>query len=239
MVERMAASYEVIAFDALGTGLSDRARPTTTISQEVEILDEVLNAAGVGSQRRASLFCSSIAASTAIRYAARHPENIRSLVLFGATLKGADLGSLEARQALLRLIRAHWGLGSALLSDVFVPDLNPEDRRWFSIWQRGAADGDIAAGRLEMYYDSDVSSDAADLSTPALIIHRADDRAVRSDLGAAVAAAIPSASFQTVVGSSHLCFLGDWQEVCDLALAFLAETVTSLPRWTLWRVHSP
>ena len=231
LVDRLAMSHEVVCFDPPGTGLSDRDQSTSTLDQEVAVLGSVLEEIGVGPQRRSSLFCSSIAASTAIRYASRHPEKVHRMVLFGATLKGADLGSDKAREALLRLVREHWGLGSRMLSDIFVPELDVADRHWFDEWQRRCTGGYTAATRLEMYYDSDVSDEAARIAAPTLVVHRSGDRAVRHELGVALAAAIEGATLATVDGSSHLCFLGDWEAIADLAIPFLeAHVETSLPR---------
>lgn len=231
LVDRLAVSHEVVCFDPPGTGLSDRDHSTSTLDQEVDVLGSVLEEIGVGPRRRASLFCSSIAASTAIRYASRHPERVHRLVLFGATLTGADLGSENAREALLGLVREHWGLGSRMLSDIFVPELDAADRHWFDEWQRLCTSGTTAATRLEMYYDSDVSDDAAQVTAPTLVVHRSDDRAVRYELGVQLAAAIEGATLAMVDGSSHLCFLDDWEAIAELATSFLeAQVETSLPR---------
>ncbi|MDX1447542.1 MAG: alpha/beta fold hydrolase [Acidimicrobiia bacterium] len=231
LVERLAESHEVVCFDAPGTGLSDRNRRTTSLDDEVVVLEAVLQAVGAGQHRPASMFCSSIAASTAIRHAAHHPEAVHRLVLFGATLKGADLGSDSARGALLRLVREHWGLGSRMLSDIFVPDLDADERHWFDEWQRLCTDGATAASRLEMFYESDVSADAALVTAPTLVVHRSGDSAVGPELGARTAAAIEDATLAMLDGSSHLCFLGDSAGVAELVLSFLeAETEHSLPR---------
>ena len=231
LVERLAGSHTVVSIDPPGTGLSDRGATTASIDQEVAVLAAVLGELGVGARKPASLFGSSIAASTAIRYASRHAADVHRLVLFGATLRGGDLGPESGRTALLRLVREHWGLGSRLLRDTFAPDLDPDDRRWFDGWQRSATDGATAAERLEMYYDSDVTADAAAVAAPTMVIHRTHDRAVRPELGADVAATIPGAVLETVDGSAHLCFLGDWVGIADLVVPFLeAEPESSLPR---------
>lgn len=230
MVGRLAERHEVITFDPMGTGLSDRQGTTASIDDEAALLGLVLEAAGVRPERRASLFCSSIAASTAVHYAARHPELIDRLVLFGATVHGASLGTDRSRQALLALIRGHWGLGAQALVDIFIPDAGPADRQWFRSWQRACADGAVAAARLEMYYESDVSAELTRIAFPTLVIHRAGDRAVKPDLGAGLAAAIENAVFEVVPGADHLCFMGDWERIADLVTRFLTAPGAALPR---------
>ncbi len=220
LVEQLALSNEVICFDPPGTGLSDRDATTSSIDEEVELLRSVLEAVGVGPSRQVSMFCSSIAASTAIRFAALEPGLVQRMVLFGGTLRGDALVPDDARQALLSLIRAHWGLGSKAMRDIFIPGLGSEDWKWFDSWQRQCTDGETAALRLQMYYESDVSSEAAQVRAPTLVLHRVDDQAVRFSNGAAMAAAIAGATLEPVDGAAHLCFLGDWRQVADLTVPF-------------------
>ncbi len=230
VVERLAESHRVICFDAIGTGLSERGAATCSLDDEVEVLRLVVDAVGLNIGTRASLFASSIAASTAVRFSVRYPALVDRLVLFGAALRGADLGPVEARIALLDLIRAHWGLGSHTIADIFVPDLDREDRDWFDRLQRASADGPTAARRLQMYYESDITEDASRVSVPTLVLHRQSDRAVRVELGVQVASAIEGAMFEVVPGKTHLCFLGDWRSIIDPVTLFLARRDTaSLP----------
>ena len=228
LLERLAESHEVICFDPPGTGLSDRALSTNSINDEVALLGSILEAVGVGSNHKVSMFCSSIAASTAIRFAALHAELVERLVLFGGSMRGENLAPEDARYALLDLIRGHWGLGSRVLSDIFVPGVGAEEREWFHAWQRQCTNGETAALRLQMYYESDVSTDAGHVKAPTLVLHRVNDQAVRLSHGAAIAAAIDGATLEPVGGAAHLCFLGDWHQVADLVVPFLEATSVSM-----------
>lgn len=226
LVESLAEAFRVLSFDPPGTGLSERERTTSTIDDEVAVLESVLDAAKIGSSR-VSLFSSSIAASTAVRFAATHPQQVERLILYGGALRGDDLGSEVARSSLLSLLRGHWGIGSRTITDLFVPDASPGDRDWFDAWQRKSADGETVARRLELYYSSDVTADAARVSAPTTVLHREDDRAIRSQHGRALAAAISGATYRSLSGSSHLCFFGDWQGVSEAALEFLRTPIGS------------
>lgn len=224
LLTRLAESHRVVTFDPPGTGLSERGISTASIEEEEALLERVLEAAGVGPHGPVSMFCSSIAASTAIAFSAHHPHVVKRLVLFGGSLRGKDLAPPDARDSLLDLVRGHWGLGSRALSDIFVPDVSSEDRKWFHAWLRRSTDGETAARRLEMYYSSDVSAAAAEVRAPTLVLHRAGDRAVRSTQATALAAAISEATLQPLEGSAHLCFLGEWHRVADLAIPFLERS---------------
>jgi len=231
LMERLSETHRVICYDAPGTGMSERHVTPTSIDDEVDVLGAVLDAAGVTPKMPASLFSSSIAASTSIRMAAKRPDLIRALVLFGATPRGEDLAPPDARDALLSLIRTHWGLGARAIRDIFLPDVGADDREWFESFQRQSADAEIAARRLEMYYSSDVTADAGQVRAPTLVLHRVDDRAVQFSHGAELAAAINGARLEPVDGSAHLCFLGDWSQIADLVIPFLEPTpINTLPR---------
>ena len=60
-------------------------------------------------------------AATAAAYTAARPHQVNRLVLYGSFARGADIAPDAARTALLEVIATHWGLGSRLLADVFVP----------------------------------------------------------------------------------------------------------------------
>jgi pimeloyl-ACP methyl ester carboxylesterase len=231
LVGSLAEKHQVVCFDPPGIGLSERRGSTGSIGDDVAVLSAVRETVGVSAQRRVGLFCSSIAASVAVRFAAQRPDLVDRLALFGAALTGEELASSKARLALLQLVRSHWGLGSRAMADIFVPDAGSADREWFETFQRRSADGETAAARLEVYYASDVALDARRVRAPTVVIHREGDRAVDPRLGAGVAAAIPGATFESVSGSAHLCFLGDWSEVADVVVSFLDENApATLPR---------
>ena len=104
--------------------------------------------------------------------------------------------------AILAAVRAHWGLGSRLLSDLFlgVPNLRSIALARF---QREAATAETAAALLELVYRLDVRGYLPLVRQPTLVVHCHDDRAVPYRLGRAVAAAIPGATFIPLQGSAH------------------------------------
>ena len=61
---------------------------------------------------------------------------------------GADMASPAAQAAMLDLVRRHWGLGSRMLADVFMPGATADERAAFARYQRRVASSDEAAGEL-------------------------------------------------------------------------------------------
>jgi DNA-binding CsgD family transcriptional regulator len=119
-------------------------------------------------------------------------------------------------------VRAHWGLGSRLLSDIFLGDADAAEHERFASLQREAATAETAAALLRFVYRLDVREHLPLVRAPALVVHRRDDRAVPYRLGRQVAAAIPGATFIPLRGSAHFPWHGDADSVvraCREALA--------------------
>jgi DNA-binding NarL/FixJ family response regulator len=120
-------------------------------------------------------------------------------------------------------VRAHWGLGLKALAGAFVTDPTAEEMeelRWF---QRTSASADVAAGLLEMYYDTDIRALLPAVQARTAVLHREGDRGTRFELGREVAALIPGAALIPLEGASHLFYHGDWAAVLDATLGFLSE----------------
>ena len=113
-IEGLAAGRMVVRYDRLGTGLSDRERPPETFTPEFEdatlcaVLDELR-------LEHVTLMGVSCGGCTAVSFAARRPERVDRLVLYGSYADGHALGPPEARTGMVSLVRSHWGLGSRLL----------------------------------------------------------------------------------------------------------------------------
>jgi pimeloyl-ACP methyl ester carboxylesterase/DNA-binding CsgD family transcriptional regulator len=219
-VEGLAAGRMVVRYDRLGTGLSDRERPSETFTPEFEdaTLCAVLDELGL---TRMTLMGISCGGCTAVSFAARRPERVDRVVIYGSYAQGHALGPPQARTGMINLVRSHWGLGSRLLADVFGPDWSPEDRAAFTASQRAAADAEVAADLLTLIYETDVRDDLPKVRAPALVVHREHDRAMRLRGGREVAALLPHADLVTLPGHAHLPWHGDGDAVLRAIAPFL------------------
>jgi pimeloyl-ACP methyl ester carboxylesterase/DNA-binding CsgD family transcriptional regulator len=224
-VEALGRTRRVIRYDRLGCGLSQRERPpeTMSIDYEADLLGALVDELELG---RVSVFGSSCGGPTAVAYAARNPERVDRLVLYGSYANGADLGSSDLRRATVELVRTHWGLGSRMLADLFVPSADAGDRDAFAAFQRHSADTAMAAALMELTWDTDVSELATSLDAPVLVVHRRGDRAIRFRAGEQLAALVPNADLVELDGDAHPPWYGD---VDDLARAIAPFLGTSAP----------
>jgi pimeloyl-ACP methyl ester carboxylesterase/DNA-binding CsgD family transcriptional regulator len=227
-IERLAERFTVIRYDKPGCGLSDRDGIDLSFEGQVAAALAVADAVGAG---RFCLFGASQGGQVAAAIAARYPERVEALVLYGMCASGADLAPAEVRDSLVALVRAHWGLGLKALGGAFVTD-PPEDVDGFARFQRASASAAVAAGLLEVYYGTDIRALLPGIRARTAVLHREGDKGTRFELGRQVAALIPGAVLIPLPGSSHLFYHGDWPGVLEAVLGFLGEPASAGPRLT-------
>ena len=219
--EGVAAGYTLIRYDRLGVGMSDRILRESDLCLDAEVatLRALLDAMEL---ERVSLVGGSSGSCTAIAFAAAFPERVERLVLYGSYPQGSALTAPGVGDVILSAVQAHWGLGSRMLSDIFLGAADSAERERFAQLQREAATAETAAALLGLVYRLDVREHLPLVRRPALVVHRRDDRAVPYRLGREVAAAIPGATFIPLQGSAHFPWHGDVDSVvraCREALA--------------------
>ncbi len=105
---------------------------------------------------------------------------VEQLVLYGSYADGASIAPPAAREAIVAAVRSHWGLGSRLLSDIFLGEASSKEQESFARFQRLAASADTAAALLEQVYRNDVRDQLPLVTAPTLVVHRRGDRAIRT-----------------------------------------------------------
>jgi len=223
---RLSGFSRLIAFDARGTGLSDRLSGPPSWPARVADLVAVLDAA---SSDRAVLFGVSDAAATCCQFAASYPERTRALVLFGAYAKGLrarDYPWGRTREQLHRFlerIEREWG------GPVGIEDRAPSRatdarfRQWWSTFLRRAAPPTPAAALARMNAELDVRASLPSVRVPALMLHRVGDRVAPVEAGRHMARSIATATMVELPGEDHLPFVGDQDAVLDHVERFLAS----------------
>ncbi len=220
-VGALAEHRTVVRYDRVGTGLSDRPEaPDLSVDAEVRTLAAVADAAGL---RELSLLGMSFGACSAAAFAAAFPERVRSVVLFGGFARGAEIAPAPLRAAIADTVRAHWGAGSRLLADVWLPDADAPTRDAFARLQRASATPEVAAAMLEAVYEVDLRDVLAHVRASTLVLHRRSDRAMPFAQGREAASRLPDARFVALDGDTHLPWIGDSAAVLEAVSAFLDE----------------
>jgi pimeloyl-ACP methyl ester carboxylesterase/DNA-binding CsgD family transcriptional regulator len=222
----LAAHRTVVRYDKPDCGLSDPWPGRQTLETDLEVLRAVADHLGLD---RFDLLGISMAAPASAAFAARHPGRVGRLILYGGYANGRRIASAEVAAAMVDLVRAHWGLGSDVLADVFLPDGSAEVKAHFARLQRGSASAGVAAELLAQCYEIEVEGLLDRIAAPTLVLHRRDDRAIPYRLGRDLAARIQGARLVSLAGRNHLPHAGDAAAVVGAILGFLGRPVAAPP----------
>ena len=97
---RLAERFTVIRYDKPGCGLSDRDGIDLSFDGQVAAALGVADAVGAG---RFALFGASQGGQLAAAIAARYPDRVEALVLYGMCASGRDLAPAEVRLSLIHI----------------------------------------------------------------------------------------------------------------------------------------
>jgi pimeloyl-ACP methyl ester carboxylesterase/DNA-binding CsgD family transcriptional regulator len=213
--------HTLVRYDRLGVGMSDREvlDDDLTLDADVAVLHAVLDELSL---EKVVLFGGSSGGCAAIAFAARFPERVDRLLLFGAYAEGSAITTREVQESVASTVRSHWGLGSRVLADIFLGESDSAEQERLARYQRVAASPETAAALLELTYRNDVRAELQHVRAPTLVVHRRGDRAIPYRLGRELAAAIPRATLVPLDGSAHLPWTGDWQATSRAMRSVLA-----------------
>ena len=218
--EALAHGRTLVMYDKHGTGLSNRDREDFSLGAEVRDLETVIDHLAF---ERVALVGVSQGGPVAAAYAAGHPDRVSRLIVYGGYADGEAIATLDMRESILGLIRAHWGIASKALADIFMPGADAADSESFARLQRASATSEMACELLGLAYRIDVRSMLPRLRVPTLVIHREKDRAIPFRLGREVANLVPDARFVSLPGKVHFPWLEDSEAIVRAMDDFLAE----------------
>lgn len=214
---RLGEGLTLVRYDRPGVGLSDRDVPARSQADEVDLLDDLvaeLDATTYG------FFATSCGAPVALTHAARHPDRVDRICLYGAYAEGRAICTAEVQNAILATVKAHWGLGSRAMADVFLPDASRELIDAFARYQRDSASVDVAVQLLALTYAMDARDVLGQVAAETLILHRRGDRAIPYESARTLAAGIKGARLVTLEGRTHPAWV-DGDEIARMANNFL------------------
>ena len=236
-LEAFSQDHTLIRYDLRGSGLSERYPKTQGLDVWVDDLRAVFDDLGLN---RAPLLGSCQGGAISVAFAARYPERVSRLILFGSYGRGSLArggGGLIADEAnaLARMIEVGWGKDIPAFRELFCKLLMPDAPAAFlealAELERRTALPKEAVRLWRAFHEVDVLDEAVRVRAPTLVFHVRGDAMVPFDAGLRLASLIPGARFVPIEGRNHILREDEpgWRDFSQLALEFLALDETAVP----------
>ena len=222
--QALARNMTILLYDGRGTGSSDRRVDVGDLGVEAHLRDltAVLDHAGL---QRASLLGYYHSVPTAIAFAARHPERVDRLVLFGGAPRLRDAMRPAQTQALLSLIDQDWNLFADAAATAWLGWDKAPSGRWTAEAFRTATTPAFARAWFDTAQGIDVTVELGRVRAHTLVLHRQGTNQIPVDVSRRLAGGLLNARFVELPGSTPTLFIED--QATDLRL--ITDYVTGEP----------
>jgi pimeloyl-ACP methyl ester carboxylesterase len=214
--QALSQGRRLVRYDERGCGLSDWPIDASsfTLDAWVHDLEVVVDTLGL---ERFPLLGMSQGGPIALTYAARHPERVSHLVIFGtcarATWARAAPDERRSLAALGELIRMSWGSEQPGFRQVydarFLPDGPLELWRAFDELQRRSTSAENAYRLWRAFGSLDASEAARSLNVPTLILHSRDDQVWSFQEAQDLHAMMPGSRLVPLDSRNHILTAGE------------------------------
>jgi len=222
--QKLASRFQLVRYDGRGMGLSDRDVEEFDAESRLADLEAVIDASGL---ERFALMGMSEGGTTALTYAAKHPDRVSHLVIWGSFLRAPSAREVPQLAAVSRLVEKFWGTDNPAFHQAFtatfLPDGNAAENRLFNELQSKSASGKVVSRFMRGLSTIDVSALAPTVHTPTLVLHRKGDLAIPVRYGKEFAELMPNARLILLDGSNHWFVTED--ESVDYVIGLIEEFV--------------
>lgn len=230
LFDALTRDRQLVRYDSRGVGLSDWEVADLSFPALASDLETVVEAAGLS---RFALLGISQGAGIAIDYAARHPERVTHLVLWGGFARGRRTrGSAEdiaQSEAFKTLMRQGWGKEASvfrrMFASLYLPDATDEQIRFWTDMQRVSTSPENAVRLRDAIDGIDVTDRLAQVTTPTLILHSAREEVAPIAEARFMASRIANARFVLLDSANHLVM--DHEPAWARAVAAIGEFLQS------------
>jgi pimeloyl-ACP methyl ester carboxylesterase/DNA-binding CsgD family transcriptional regulator len=226
---KLTGNFALTRYDGRGCGLSDQDPKSLTFDDLVADLEAVVEAAGL---RQFVLLGCCQGGPVAIAYAARHPERVSHLILYGAYARGklvrnSSPQDFDEAETMLKLVELGWGRDNPAFRQVYtsllIPDSRPEQYSWFIDMQRMTISPQNVVRLMRSLDRVDISHLLPSISAPTLVMHARHDRRIPFAEGHLIANSIPNSEFIPLESINHLLLehQSAWRQFIDEMEHFL------------------
>lgn len=162
----------LVRYDERGCGLSDWDVEAFSFEAWVQDLETVVNDLGL---ERFPLLGISQGGPVAVAYAARHPEKVSHLILYGSYARGwlkraRTPQQREEAELVVKLAEIGWGRDNPhfrqVFTAMFIPEGTAEQMHWFDDLQRMSTSPENAVRFLQVFCEIDVRHLAPKVAAP-------------------------------------------------------------------------
>jgi pimeloyl-ACP methyl ester carboxylesterase/DNA-binding CsgD family transcriptional regulator len=226
--DRMARELRLVQYDGRGTGHSERHIVDVSLDTMLLDLEAVVRSADA---ERFALLGFYNSCPVALAYAARHPEQVTSVILFGASEHPADSMDRPGTEALLSLIDRDWDTFAESAAHAWLGWPDDEAGRLAADWVRSSTTPEVASATLRAVRAIDIGDRLPSIDCPVLVLHRRDTRALTLRAAEDVAAKLPDGRLRIIEGSSAGLYFEGGSAVVDILCEFVrsAASPTTAP----------
>jgi pimeloyl-ACP methyl ester carboxylesterase/DNA-binding CsgD family transcriptional regulator len=236
-LDAFSRTHTLVRYDSRGCGLSDRDVGHLDFEATVRDFESVVEAAGF---ERFSMLGTCQGGPVAMEYAARHPERVDHLILYGTYARGRMLRSnlpnqVEKAKVLLDLMQLGWGQENHAFLQIWASQFQPGGtlahlRSW-SEQQRLATSSETAIDLFRVCWNADVTYTARRLRCPTLVVHAERDAVVPIEEGRSLAGLIPHCRFVQLDSENHMPLADEpaWPRLLAEVRSFLDESHAPRP----------
>jgi DNA-binding CsgD family transcriptional regulator/pimeloyl-ACP methyl ester carboxylesterase len=212
----------LIHYDGRGTGHSQR--DVTDVSPDAMVADLEAVVGQVGAAE-VCLLGQYNSCPHAIAYAARHPERVKRMALFGGSGRGWNAMSARQTQALLSLIEQDWDVFADTAAHQWMGWAAGEAGRATADAIREAVTPQIARATLQAASATDVTELLPDVAAPTLVLHRRDMSQIPVDVSRSLAEGMPRGRLVMLDGAQPTLFMGDPGMVVGMLVDFFCDGI--------------
>jgi len=225
-LDELGAICTLVRYDERGFGMSDWQVSDFSLDARLGDLEAIVAALGF---ERFALLGMSGGAPVAMAYAARHPERVTRMILYGApcgrrSLPSGD-GSVEV--AFQAMIWAGWAredpIFRRVFTNIFIPEASEEQMTWIDALQRMSTSPANAVASRIARQEVEILDELPRIAAPTLVLQAVRDKAVRFENGPEIASRVPNSRLVALDSTNHILLADEpaWATFMREVRAFL------------------
>jgi DNA-binding CsgD family transcriptional regulator/pimeloyl-ACP methyl ester carboxylesterase len=220
--EQMAQDLTLVHYDGRGTGHSQRDVTDVSLEAMVSDLEAVIGRTGLA---QVSLLGQYNSCPHVIAYAARHPERVNRMVLFGGSARGWTAMSARGTQALLSLIEQDWDLFADAAAHQWMGWSAGEAGRAIADAIRAAVTPQVARATMQAASAADVTELLPRVAARTLVLHPREMTQIPVSMAQSLAIALPRGRLVLLEGAQPVLFTEHPDEIVSLLTGFFRDGV--------------